>query len=210
MEVKKEHVDKVLDLAKLSLLFAKTNRAVFHEDGVTPESDTDYTFMLALIASSLVDTFYKGKLDIGLVSQYAVIHDLVEAYAKDTDTFINNSKEAKAKKHEREMEALKRIGEEFNTEFPYAYKMIEEYEKQETKEARFVNLVDKILSDSLNLFNDFAYIKSVKADRETFYSFYEGKLERLKNIHEKEFPEIIKIYEEISNRMFDLYEKTMN
>lgn len=49
MEVKKEHVDKVLDLAKLSLLFAKTNRAVFHEDGVTPESDTDHTFMLALI-----------------------------------------------------------------------------------------------------------------------------------------------------------------
>ncbi|MEA4910844.1 hypothetical protein SDC9_21648 [bioreactor metagenome] len=210
MEVKNEHVDKVLELAKLSSLFSKTKRAVFHEDGVTLESDTDHTFALALITCSIADTFYKDKLDMGLVSQFATVHDLVEAYAKDTDTFLNNSEESQREKHKRESDALKRIGEEFNKEYSWAHRMIEEYEKQNTKEARFVKLVDKFLPEITNIFNNFAYIKSVNADREKFYFFYKGKFERLKKANIEEFPEVIEIYENISNRMYDLYEEVMN
>ena len=209
MEVRNEHVDKVFGLAKLSLTFAKTNRSVFHEDGLTLESDTDHTFTLSLVSCSIADTFYKDKLDIGLISQFAIVHDLVEVYAKDTDTFINNSEEAQKEKHERENKALKRIGEEFNKEYSWVYRIIEEYEKQNTKEARFVKLVDKFLPEITNLFNNFAYIKSVKADREKFYSFYKGKFERLKNTNLEEFPEVIEIYENISNRMYLLYEEVI-
>lgn len=209
MNMEERYIEKVLELAKLSFLFAKTNRATFHEDGLRPESDTDHTFALSLIACSIADTFYKDSLNIGLVSQFALIHDLVEVYAKDTDTFLNNSEESQKLKHEREAEALERIGKEFNLEFPWAHRLIEEYETQSNKEARFVKLIDKFLPEITNLLNNFAYIKSVNADREKFYSFYKGKFERLKDANIEEFPEVIKIYETISNRMYDLYEEVM-
>ena len=207
MEVKREHIDKVLDLAKLSFLFAKTNRSTFHEDGERAESDTDHTFMLSLVACSIADTFYKDTLDLGLVSQFALIHDLVEVYALDTDTFLNNDKKAQTEKHKREEKALERIGKEFNQEYSWAYKKIVEYETQSSKEARFIKFVDKFLPEITNIFNNFAYIKSVNADREKFYSFYKGKFERLKEKNIHEFPELIAIHEGISNRMYDLYEK---
>jgi hypothetical protein len=45
-----------------------------------PESDTDHTVMLALIACALAP-IVDARLDVGLVAQYALVHDLVEAYA---------------------------------------------------------------------------------------------------------------------------------
>ena len=118
MEAKKEHIDKVFELAKLSLDFAKVNRVTHHEDGIRNESDTDHTFMLSLIACSLADTFYKDKLDIGLVSQFALVHDLVEVHVGDTNSFINVSEEARKEKQERERKSLEKIKDEFGENFP--------------------------------------------------------------------------------------------
>ena len=66
-----------LSLAKLLLQFGRTNRITYHEDGVTPESDTDHTVMLGVMACAFAAR-YAPHLNNGKIAQFAFIHDLVE------------------------------------------------------------------------------------------------------------------------------------
>ena len=198
MEVKKEYINKIFDLAKLSLAFSRTNRVTLHEDGKRLESDTDHTFMLSLISCSLADTFYKNNFDLGLVSQFALIHDLVEVYAGDTDTFKNLSDNTKQEKELRERESLIRIEKEFGLEFPYIHKMIERYEAQDSKEARFIKFVDKIMPELTHILNDFVYIKNSNLDMNYFFNFLDNKYFLLKEKYQDDFPDILEIYKNIS------------
>lgn len=196
-------VDKIVELGNLPLNFAKTNRFTLHQDGIRPESDTDHTFMLSLIACSLADSFYKDILDIGLVSQFAMIHDLVEVYAEDTDTLVNNSVEAKKEKQEREHKSIERIKEEFGSEFPYIHETIEKYEAQDTKEARFVKLLDKILPRITNILNGSASNKKRKT-KEEYAVFLESSMSQHEHYRE-EFSELLDIFYEINKRTLDSY-----
>lgn len=78
--------DVTLNLGRLALLFGRVNRITKHDDGMTLESDTDHTIMLSLLACAFASK-YMPDLDIGRVAQFALVHDLVEAYAGDTATF---------------------------------------------------------------------------------------------------------------------------
>lgn len=196
-------VDKIIELGNLSLNFAKTNRFTLHQDGVRPESDTDHTFMLALLGCSLANSFYKDKLDIGLVSQFAMIHDLVEVYAEDTDTLVNNSVEAKKEKQERERKSIERIKEEFGSRFPYIHETIEKYEAQDTKEARFIKILDKILPRITNILNGSASNKKRKT-KEEYALFLEGEMVK-HEIYREEFPEVLSFFDEINKRTLDAF-----
>lgn len=199
MEVKKEHLDKIFDLAKLSFTFAKVNRITRHEDGKRLESDTDHSFMLSLISCSLADTFYKDKLDIGLVSQFALVHDLVEVYAGDTNTLVGTSEDVKNNKIKKESESFERIKKEFSLEFPYVHKMIERYEAQDSKEARFIKFVDKILPEITHIIGGFAAIDDLGLGKDYLFSFLDEKFIFLKEKHKEEFIEILEIYKNISD-----------
>ena len=63
-------------LAHYALALGRVNRATAHEDGVRPETDTDHTVMLALVAPELA---YQvgGVFQIYRVGAFAVVHDLV-------------------------------------------------------------------------------------------------------------------------------------
>ena len=103
----KPETQGLVDIGKLVLQFAKVNRVTLHEDGITPESDTDHTVMLSVCACALADALYKDKLDIGKVAQFATVHDLVEVYAGDTNT-INISKAGREEKNKKEQESFMR------------------------------------------------------------------------------------------------------
>jgi putative hydrolase of HD superfamily len=137
--------NKVLEIADMCLDFGKVERRTFHQDGERAETDTDHTVMLAIVSVVLAEKLYKNKLDIGLVSQFAMIHDLLEVYAGDTDTLTNTSKEHFADKNRREAEAFLKIKEKFGSVFPYLDFLIERYERQEELEAKFVKVCDKIM-----------------------------------------------------------------
>ncbi|MEN9338422.1 MAG: hypothetical protein RI945_147 [Candidatus Parcubacteria bacterium] len=203
MEVKQEHIDRVFDLARLSLTFAKTNRVTRHEDGIRLESDTDHTFMLSLISCSLADTFYKDKLDIGLVSQFVTVHDLVEVYAGDTDSLVNSSLEAKKEKEQKEHESLERIKNEFGIEFPWIHQTIEKYESQDTQEARFVKLVDKILPKLTSVFNNASAIK-IRKTKEEYQVFVDDQLASF-NSYIEEFPELLIFFKYINKRTLECF-----
>jgi putative hydrolase of HD superfamily len=142
-------VDALVDLGRLAMAFGRIDRtAVRHPDG-TPESDADHTVMLGWTACALAARCFPG-LDLGLVAQFALVHDAVEAYAGDTPTLrIDGS--GRAGKAAREAAAAERIGLEFGTELPWFPAMIDRYERQEEPEARYVCGLDKCMPKIVHL-----------------------------------------------------------
>ena len=101
-------ITAVLGLGGLSLAFGRVERATRHEDGTTPESDTDHTVMLGLIGCSLAPLVC-ADLDLGLIAQYALVHDVVEVHAGDTNTLRQPDADTKAAK--KALEVAKALGE---------------------------------------------------------------------------------------------------
>jgi 5'-deoxynucleotidase YfbR-like HD superfamily hydrolase len=141
--------DSLEDLARLALAFGRVDRAVYHEDQTTPESDTDHTVMLGWVACALAATWYP-QLDLGLVAQMALVHDAPEVYAGDTPTLRITDAE-RAAKAQRETAATERLAAELGHRLPWLPDTLRRYEHQQLPEARFVRGVDKILPKLVNL-----------------------------------------------------------
>lgn len=142
--------DAVVDLGRLALAFGRVDRtAVYHPGGITPESDTDHTVMLGWVACSLAARYFP-QLDVGLVAQFALIHDAPEVYAGDTPTLRIDDAGRQAKA-EREKAASQRIDREFTGRLDWLPDYLEMYEQQEIPEARFVRGVDKVLPKVVHL-----------------------------------------------------------
>ena len=146
-------VQAVIDLGQLSLAFGRVPRRTYHEDGLRPESDTDHTVMLGLIACSLAPAMH-ADLDLGLVAQYALVHDVVEVYAGDTPTLRQPDAATRAAKADRERRAWQRIHNRYADVSPWLPDLIAEYEALSTPEARYVKAVDKVLPKITHLLND--------------------------------------------------------
>jgi 5'-deoxynucleotidase YfbR-like HD superfamily hydrolase len=190
------NAEGLIDIGKLILTFAKVNRATWHEDGTTPESDTDHTVMVSVCACALADKLYKDTLDIGLVAQFAVVHDLVEAYALDTDSFgISEAQEKE--KIARERAALDRLEKEFKDVYPWLPVMIKRYESFDTKEARFVKTVDKLMTKITHVLNSGTYFKMRNMDANTMWNNYQTMVRGAEIKYGKEFPETIALIDEL-------------
>ena len=87
-------------------------------------------------------TSEKLDFDLEKIIRYALVHDLVEIYAGDTD-FYHATKEQKDTKHAREQAALEHISKEF-PEFIGFKELYSTYENLADKEARFVYALDKV------------------------------------------------------------------
>lgn len=189
------HAEGLVDIGRLILTFAKVNRVTLHEDGKRLESDTDHTVMVSVCACALAERLYKD-LDLGKVSQFATVHDLVEAYAYDTDSF-GISDEQRAAKEKREHDAYIKIRKEFDGVFPWIGETIESYEKLDTKEARFVKTVDKAMSKITHILNGGQYFKNRGLDEETMLHDYKTMTSTAEKKYGAEFPEVIALMEEL-------------
>jgi putative hydrolase of HD superfamily len=134
--------DAVTELAALAMAFGRIDRTCCYHATGEKESDTDHTVMLSWVAPSLAAKLYPGRLDVGLVSQFASVHDAVEVYAGDTPT-LRIGPAGRAAKAARERAAAQRIAAQFAGRLPWMAEMVERYERQEEPEARFVRAVDK-------------------------------------------------------------------
>jgi putative hydrolase of HD superfamily len=194
--------DAMIDLGRLALGFGRIDRITFQEDGTTPESDTDHTVMLGLTASALASSWYRDRLDIGRVAQYALVHDLVEVYAGDTPT-LRITDDQRAAKHQREQAAYLRIAEEFALRLPWLATTIAEYELLRTPEARFVKALDKILPKVTHVLNGgrtllnegmtAASLDARLADQRAELGTYAG-----------DFPELLALHDEMRARVVAL------
>ncbi len=141
-----------VELGALALRLGLTNRRSLHADGVTYESVTDHTTMVALLACAWAARYEPG-LDLGRIAQVAVVHDLVEAYVGDTSTLRLLTAAERAAKAARERDAFLRIAAEFGDTLPWVVDRIAEYEGLGTAEARWVKAVDKAVVKITHILN---------------------------------------------------------
>lgn len=167
-----------LSLAKLLLQFGHTNRITYHEDGITPESDTDHTVMLGVMACAFAAR-YAPHLDGGKITQYSLVHDLVEVYAGDVATFKVMSEQDVQAKEEAEARALERIKKEFDASFPWIAETIEAYESLTTPEARFVKVFDKTLPKLTHVLNDGVVMRELGHTKDSNRVFLDAQLAKL-------------------------------
>jgi 5'-deoxynucleotidase YfbR-like HD superfamily hydrolase len=137
-----------LELGAIAMNFAHVNRAPQY-DHERRENDAEHSYMLALVANELAVQLYPD-LKAGLVSQYAIVHDLIETVTGDVATFQLNAEELAAKQ-QTEHAAL---GTLLNSLPPYTAKLLLEYETQQIPEARFVKAVDKLLPVIVDILGD--------------------------------------------------------
>jgi 5'-deoxynucleotidase YfbR-like HD superfamily hydrolase len=156
--------DAMVDLGRLALAFGRIDRtAVYHPDGVTPESDTDHTVMLGWLACALAARCFP-HLDLGLVAQFALVHDAPEVYAGDTPT-LRIDAAGRAAKAAREQAAVRRLHAEFAARLPWFPDVIAVYEAQVLPEARFVRGLDKVLPKIVHLLDGCTGLREVGMDR---------------------------------------------
>jgi putative hydrolase of HD superfamily len=106
------------------------------------ENDAEHSWGLALLACALAPEV-DPSLNVGLICQFAVVHDLVEVFAGDTPNFASD--DVKAGKEARELQGLEQMKVAF-AGMPWIIDMVTNYEAQDTPEAHFVRSLDKTLS----------------------------------------------------------------
>ncbi|HEY0643684.1 MAG TPA: HD domain-containing protein [Nocardioides sp.] len=177
----------VVRLGGLALAFGRVDRITYHPDGVTPESDTDHTVMLGLLACALAQKWFPG-LNVGRVAQYALVHDLVEVYAGDTNTLRALDDAQKADKRTREMAAAMRLDDEFG-ELSWLSWTLMTYENQDAPEARFVKMLDKLMPKITHILNGAVTIHQQGMTRDELVARYEAQGHEL-GLYADQFPEV--------------------
>ena len=196
--------EAVIALGQLSLAFGRVDRITFHEDGRTPESDTDHTVMLGLTACALAAR--EHNLDVGLVAQFALVHDLVEVYAGDTPTLRALPADAKAAKKAREHAAYQRIVREFVDALPWVPASLAAYEQQTIREARFVRALDKLLPKVTHLSNRCATLRAQGVGYDELADRYELQEKELLE-YAADFPALMAMRADLVGRVLALYRR---
>lgn len=130
----------ILELGGLAMRFARIER-VPRYDETHRESDVEHSYMLALVASELAYMLYPGTLNPGLVSEYAIVHDLIEIKTGDVATFQIDTVDL-LQKEQTEHAALESLLDELP---PRTRTILYDYEQQADLESRFVRAIDKLL-----------------------------------------------------------------
>lgn len=167
----------LLRLADLVLAFGRVERVTRHPDGVRPETDAEHTLMLAFVALTLADEHPEWGLDAGRLAVLAMVHDLPEVYAGDTNTAGGLTPSQQAAKAEREQAATERL----HRELPGSVIMraLTTYERQDTPEARFLRVLDKVLPKLTHALNFGAALRELGmsvADMQAAHAAQRAKL----------------------------------
>lgn len=196
-------VEALIDLADVCFDFAQVERTSRFPDGTRRESDTDHTVMLGLAACALAN-WCAPDLDVGLVAQFALVHDLPEVYAGDICTLRPLSDDDRAAKTKREHAATQLLGKMFGPRLPWITGQLERYEKQEEPEARFVRGVDKILPELTHLLNRFATPRSKGVTPNELTDIL-AKLAASMGTYVGEFHGLMRLHDVLINRVLTQY-----
>ena len=169
-----------------------------HPDG-RAENDAEHSFMLALIAVPLAEQYYP-ELDSGLVAKYALVHDLSEAYVGDTPTHDIDAPGLATKAKLEEL-GRKQLSKEYQTIAPSLVTLHEEYEAQRDKESRFVRMLDKLVTVSIQFPNEYAAMKKA-FERKDHERMVKTRIERFT----ADYPDqerVLSLYAELARFMQD-------
>jgi 5'-deoxynucleotidase YfbR-like HD superfamily hydrolase len=135
----------ILDISQVTIDFANIERVPRYNQH-RRENNAEHSFMLGLAGVSVAEQHFP-ELDSGLVTKFALVHDLVELETMDIPTF-NASEATLSAKEAAEKQALEVLGAKLN---PVLMSYLERYEEQEELEARLVRHIDKLLPYSVDI-----------------------------------------------------------
>lgn len=127
------------------------------------ENDAEHSWSLAFLACALAPRI-DASLDVGLIAQFATVHDIVEVYAGDTTNFDDEHTKTKAA---REAQALQTITSRFS-HFPWILTTLQRYELRDTDEAKFVYSLDKYIPTLFDYLDGGQYLRDEKITREQY------------------------------------------
>lgn len=137
-------MEKVLELMKLGQQLKEELRHSWLPTG-RRESVAEHTWSVALMAMAL-EPYLSTEVNMERLLKMVIIHDLVEAHARDIPLFYTmDNEEARELKRQNEVKAIEQIrdllggsnGQEF-------YDVWMEFERKETYEAKVANALDKL------------------------------------------------------------------
>lgn len=131
--------DKLFELIDLLTAFQKIERGVRVPTLARPENDTEHSYNLAM-AAWIIITKDRLPLDTDKAVKYALVHDLVELYAGDSDALDANQTASKAAREARAQQKLDEH-ELLHGLMPY----IHAYEARADEEAKFIYSLDKVM-----------------------------------------------------------------
>ena len=137
-------MEKILELMKLGQKLKEELRHSWLPSG-RRESVAEHTWSVALMAMAL-EPYLLKRVNMERLLKMIVIHDLVEAHARDIPLFYTmDDEEAKARKYQNEVKAIEQIRDMLGGEHGQAfYDLWMEFEHKETYEAKVVNALDKL------------------------------------------------------------------
>lgn len=137
MERLEQQVQFIREVDKLKTI----NRQTYITGGVRKENDAEHSWHLALMVF-LLSEYANSGIDVLKTMGMLLIHDIVEIDAGDTYAF---DQEGAKSKEEREMKAADRIFSILPEDQSINIRELwDEFEKEETMEAKFANAIDKI------------------------------------------------------------------
>jgi putative hydrolase of HD superfamily len=143
-------LNKILGFVDLISQFRSVERVVLIKDSDRNENDVEHSYSLAVLAW-YINNLSKLNLNTDKLLKYALVHDLVEVYAGDTFLYHKDADFVRSKQ-KREKEAAHKLKKEYS-DFSELHKTIEQYEKHEDEESKFIYALDKI-EPMLNIYMD--------------------------------------------------------
>jgi len=158
------------------------------------ENDAEHSWSVAFLACALAPQI-DATLNVGLVAQFALAHDIIEIYADDTSPF--DSHEKRSSKLARESAALDRLAVEY-AHFPWIVETVKAYERKDTDEARFVGAIDKYITVLFDYIDEGRQLREYKLTHEAYAKSLETQR---KKVHQH--PGVAVYYEQIRALLAD-------
>lgn len=129
------------------------------------ESVAEHTWRMALMAV-LIEPLLKTKVDTARLLKMIIVHDLVEAEAKDVSALdVLRNPSLRADKEEKEKQAINNLRQTLkDTNGQEIYDLFHEFEGKETYEAKVANALDKLEVQLQHNHADFSTWEAIEYD----------------------------------------------
>lgn len=185
-------------LDALANTYADVERATVDRNGER-ETDSRHAIHLMKLAVPYAREFYP-RLNQNKVATYALLHDIVEAYAGDVASLGISPEQAK-EKHKNEMQALATLRAEYGNDWPEFVSTIENYEALSDIESQYVKTFDKLDPGFTHLQNKGVELKNgFGLSKEGFITAIGQTTQRMAT-YSSDFPQLMEDREELMRRV---------
>lgn len=188
-------------LDTLADAYADVRRATLDREG-TLESDARHAMHLLKLSSPYAQEHYP-KLNPNKIAAYALVHDIIEAYAGDVAS-LGMSAEQEAQKNADEAKALLTLQQEHGEAWPEFVELIESYEALNDPEARFTKTFDKLDPSFTQFYNNGSQLRDLYGFSKEGFLQAMGQTVKRMEAYAGDFPKVIQDREELTRRIADI------